>query len=57
MEAKMTIKIVTGAMNGFGTIVFVILSIRIIAILRNILICRHMEIIHGQKNGQKMAIK
>ena len=57
MEAKMTIKIVTGAMNGFGTIVFVILSIRIIAILRNILICRHMEIIHGKKNGQKMAIK
>lgn len=57
MEAKMTTKIVMEVMNGFGTIVFAILSIQIIKIQRNIPTCLLMEIILGLKNGQKMAIK
>lgn len=57
MEEKMIIRIVTEVMNGFGITVFVMLSIQITIILRNILICHLMEIIHGQKSGQKMAIR
>lgn len=57
MEEKMIIEIVTEVMNGFGITVFVMLSIQITIILRNILICHHTEIIHGQKSGQKMAIR
>ena len=53
----MTTKIVMEVMNGFGTIVFAILSIQIIKIQRNIPTCLLMEIILGLKNGQKMAIK